>query len=359
MFEELKLNFSKISDLKPDDIHDRMELFGSFLDDRTISAINKRRYTFYKNFYQNLGDPKLLKKFMYNFKTIAKNRKSRDNLLKNIIKEKELLTKVGNTEADDYLKVKSKRIEDVNDNLYKILSKDLELENNLNNEQKESKNDMLKEIFGNKMLGGNKELLDDYSTKIENVMSNNKDIDDVKVAKLNDIFNDMENVIDPEKVLNITKEDRIIFIILTFILRVISLSFVDWALNTNYINNFQQAFIFYAFLYILLLLIITILVNITYSYSINSIKFGTTGFSNLVNALYYFYIIPGGGIYRNARLIVHILFILIFLSIPILIKNNQENIDEFDYVRKKQIKNVLGNFTLVIWLFTSMISINY
>ena len=103
------------------------------------------------------------------------------------------------------------------------------------------------------------------------------------------------------------------------------------------------------------------LVNITYKYNINSVNSGTTGFSNLANLFYYFYLIPGAGLIRNSRILAHSIIIVMFMFVPFALKSKNDNNDkiDYDYIKKKKFKELLDKYTFVVWIFTSIIAINY
>jgi hypothetical protein len=154
---------------------------------------------------------------------------------------------------------------------------------------------------------------------------------------------------------------KILFIIITFIIRLISIKLVEWSINMNYSNNFINSYILYTIIYLTILFIIFCIVNITYNYNINSVMYGTTGFSTLANSLYYFYIIPGASFSRNNRLFIHSILLIVFSLIPIGLKsNNNDNNDiDYDYNEKRKTINMISNYTFAVWIFSSIIAMNY
>lgn len=101
------------------------------------------------------------------------------------------------------------------------------------------------------------------------------------------------------------------------------------------------------------------LVNITYNYGTNDIIYGNTGFSFLANSLYYFYLIPGGNFKRNGRIFIHSIFIIIFCLIPIVLKPKKDNNIDYDFKKKREVINLINKYTFVVWIFTSIVAINY
>ena len=128
----------------------------------------------------------------------------------------------------------------------------------------------------------------------------------------------------------------------------------------NYSNNFINSYILYTIIYLIILFIILCIVNITYNYNINSVIYGSTGFSTLANSLYYFYIIPGASFSRNNRLFIHSILLILFSLIPIGLKsNNDDNKIDYDYTEKRKTINMISNYTFAVWIFTSIIAMNY
>lgn len=365
------INWSNTKDLVPNDANNinRKPNFLSqminLIDDKVLQKMSPRRFIYYKKFINALENPEGLKKFMYVLKNIEIKKDSIDKKFKKIVKLHEKLSLI-DVDNPEYSTLKKKKLEELNNLVLKILKSktdDLETDKNEKDEILES---MLNGFTNNKEKteitgGGDNDYLQNFSKKIENIISNNTISNNTKLSKYKDILNEVETTINPTKTLDINKEDKILFIIITFIIRLISLSIVNWAINTNYVNTFTNAIFLYSVIYIIILFIICSLVNISYNYSTNSILYGNTGFSFLANSLYYFYIIPGASIKRNGRLFIHCIFLLIFTIIPFSIQssdNDNNNID-YDYTKKKEAINLLNNYTLVIWIFTSIIAINY
>lgn len=357
-------------DLQQNNKIKNVDFFTSLIDDNVLKKINPRRLVYYKKFVKTLGDPSILRKFMYTLKNIGENRKEKDKLYKKIIKLHTDLTKI-DTENKDYKNLKNLKIQNLNSRIYNTLKN---ISYDIDNEYKENKDNLIKEIseVTHKQYGGEKNIkfvesvddskdyLDNYSQKIEKIVNNKNLSDDIKISKYKDLISNLNDIINPIKTLSISKEDKILFIVITFILRLITLSIINWAINTNYIYTFHKTFILYSVVYLILLYIILLIVNITYKYNTKSVIYGNTGFSFLANSLYYFYIVPGANIQRNGRILIHTIFIIIFMLIPLLLKTTSDNnIIDYSYDKKKEIKNSLNKFTLVIWFFTSIIAINY
>lgn len=356
--------WNRTTDLVPSDV-DRKNLevsgfLSSLLDDKMLKKINPRRFIYYKRYIKSLKDPEIIKKFMYLFKNIKQNTDLKDKMYKKIINLHSKLSYV-DTENVNYLEEKKQKIKDISSKISKILiskmdNKKLGIKHTENIQQ-------MANIFqqGGTNTDDSKDYLDKISRKIENIKNNSSEKETTKIYKYKDILNELDVTINPLKSLEVTKEDRIIFILITFIIRLVSITIVEWSLHSNYINNFQYAFILYTIIYLIILSIIFIIINITFNYNSNDVLYGNTGFSLLANSLYYFYLVPGADFYRNARLFVHIILFILFNFIPIGLKSStiEDNNIDYNYVKKKETIDLLSKYTFVVWIFTSIVTLNY
>jgi len=350
------VNWSKTSDLKPDNIkHERYNILNELFDDKMIKKFNVRRWTYYKRFNKIIDDPRELKSFMYTLKKISENRKQKDKIYKKIVKLHDILSKV-DVDSDNYSQNKKNKLEELNKRILSILEN--KTNDNVDSSKISQKNEIIKEMT-DKFVGGSTKYLDDYSDKLEKISENKNTSDNTKISKYKTVLNDIENIVNPTITLNITREDKILFIIITFIVRLLCIKLVEWSINMNYSNNFINSYILYTIIYLTILFIIFCIVNITYNYNINSVMYGTTGFSTLANSLYYFYIIPGASFSRNNRLFIHSILLIIFLLIPIGLKSNNDNNIDYDYNEKRKTINMISNYTFSVWIFTSIIAMNY
>lgn len=351
------VNWSKTTDLKPDNIkNERYNILNELFDDKMIKKFNVRRWTYYKRFNKIIDDPRELKNFMHTLKKISENREHKDKIYKKIVKLHDILSKV-DVNSENYSQNKKNKLEELNKRILSILEN--KTNNNLEINKISQKNEVLKDIT-DKFVGGSTKYLDDYSDKLEKISDNKNTSDTTKISKYKTVLNDIENIVNPTKTLNITREDKILFIIITFIIRLICIKLVEWSINMNYSNNFINTYILYTIIYLIILFIILCIVNITYNYNINSVIYGSTGFSTLANSLYYFYIIPGASFSRNNRLFIHSILLIIFSLIPIGLKsNNDDNEIDYDYAEKRKTINMISNYTFAVWIFTSIIAMNY
>ena len=352
------VNWSKTSDLKPDNIKDeRYNILNELFDDKMIKKFNVRRWTYYKRFNKIVDDPRELKNFMHTLKKIGENREQKDKIYKKIVKLHDILSKV-DVNSENYSQNKKNKLEELNKRILSILEN--KTNNNIDTSKISQKNEALKDITDKFVGGSNTKYLDDYSNKLEKISDNKNTSDTTKISKYKTVLNDIENIVNPAKTLNITREDKILFIIITFIIRLICIKLVEWSINMNYSNNFINTYILYTIIYLIILFIILCIVNITYNYNINSVIYGSTGFSTLANSLYYFYIIPGASFSRNNRLFIHSILLIIFSLIPIGLKsNNDDNEIDYDYAEKRKTINMISNYTFAVWIFTSIIAMNY
>lgn len=212
----------------------------------------------------------------------------------------------------------------------------------------------------NNFINSNDNLLHLFRRQLKDVYDNTDD-KLIKASRLNDIVNEIEN---NEFIsinhLKISREDRLVFIGITFLVRLISLVIIDWALNTNYIVSFTQAYVLYVVLYCIFVMIIIVIVNMTYIFPLYKLYNGEHGiFTTIASAMYYFYLIPGNILSNSIRFIIHFSLIIFLTVITIIIKNNEnkdDNILNYDYSERKNIRRALSNFTLILWFFTSVIA---
>jgi len=207
----------------------------------------------------------------------------------------------------------------------------------------------------------NQSLLHQYRNKLHAAYKDEGVDNKVRAQKLKDIVSDIENNnLTTIHQLNLSKEDKLVFIAITFIIRQIVLWLLDWSLTTNFVVNFTNAFMLYIVIYTLLLLLIMAIVNITYNLPIINLYTDKHSlFSNIGSTLYYFYLIPGNEFNDSYRIIFHLGLMYFIVSIAFLVKEKDKvNHDSlsYDYTEKKKIIRVIGDFTLIIWTFTSILA---
>jgi hypothetical protein len=184
------------------------------------------------------------------------------------------------------------------------------------------------------------------------------------IKKIKDFENDPQN---PLEELEITLDDRIVFIIATFFIRYITLLMVQWCIDINIITSFYEGFIYYAIIYIILFWFVVLFINIDNSYDVKYMNFN--GIINSIRSLFYYFYMGTNGI---SRLLIHTSLIILLIVIPIIlnIKKKPEFKDEANdepvanvkiltYDERKQLSKTLTLFTMFIWLFTSIIATKF
>ena len=186
------------------------------------------------------------------------------------------------------------------------------------------------------------------------------------IKKIKDFENDPLN---PLEELEITLDDRIVFIIATFFIRYITILMVQWCIDINIIKSFYEGFIYYAIIYIILFWFVVLFINIDNSYDVKYMNFN--GIINSIRSLFYYFYMGTNGI---SRLLIHTSLILLLIVIPIIlnIKKKPEFKDEandeddrvesakiLNYEERKQLSKTWTLFTMFIWLFTSIIATKF
>jgi hypothetical protein len=186
------------------------------------------------------------------------------------------------------------------------------------------------------------------------------------IKKIKDFENDPLN---PLEELEITLDDRIVFIIATFFIRYITIIMVQWCIDINIIKSFYEGFIYYAIIYIILFWFVVLFINIDNGYDIKYMNLN--GIINSIRSLFYYFYMGTNGI---SRLLIHTSLILLLIVIPIIlnIKKKPEFKDEandeddtvesakiLNYEERKQLSKTLTLFTMFIWLFTSIIATKF
>jgi hypothetical protein len=190
--------------------------------------------------------------------------------------------------------------------------------------------------------------------------SNKEEHNKIKIKKkLLEFENDPNNTF---TYLELTIEDRLVFIITTFFIRYISLILIQWSVDINIIKSFEEGFFYYAVIYISIFWFIVLFVNID-----NTVKIDYMNFDNFMNSIrsifYYFYMGTNG----ITRLLVHSCIICVLLIVPIILNikkkseieesENKDNIISYD--ERKKLSKSLSLFTIFIWVLTSIIATKF
>jgi len=197
-----------------------------------------------------------------------------------------------------------------------------------------------------------------FISEYENAYKNDKD-EQIFKQNLKNALTKLETADDnPLEVLKLTREDRLVFMLVTFFIRYITVLMVQWCIDINIIQDFYQGFLFYAFIYIVIFWFIIMFVNIDIPKK--SYMDFDTGMGNIRNIFYYFYMGTNG----ITRLLTHSLLIIILLIIPILLnikekKYNHTEDNILDYEERKKLIKTLSLFTIFIWVLTSIIATKF
>ena len=351
------------------------DLSSLILTDSFVRKFNPKRYNFYIKFVNGLSNPANLYKFLYttkeskiyhsdmqikldrinkSFKKLSIN--DRDKVIENLkiaLKPPASSTGNVNNKFNDLFTALKKIGGGGDGDEYYIKKNPMPMKS------------LLTEINTVAPLLGNIP-----ATNIDEIIINAKDTSkqrpttintEIDLAKIKNIYEKYKEIpqFSPDR-LEITLIDRVIFILTTLLIRILALSLINWGLNSNIINNFKTAYVYYSGIYILFFVFITALVNVMYYYPIFEL-FSNISLTSMPNMLYYFYVHING----YNRLLLHLCIILILLFIPFILamdKKTEEQIDmniSFDYNQKEKIINSISYFSLGIWILTSIIAIKF
>ena len=190
---------------------------------------------------------------------------------------------------------------------------------------------------------------------------NDGDLNTTKIkSDINNFENDPDN---PLKELEITFDDRLVFIFSTFFIRYITLVLVKWSIDINIIKTFEEGFYYYAAIYLTIFWFIVLFVNIDNSTQVNYMNFDD--FMNSIRSVFYYYYMGTNGI---TRLFIHSALIVVLLMIPVILnirKKNEFEEDEentsniLNYEERKKLIKSLSLFTIYIWILTSIIATKF
>jgi len=354
-------------------------------DDTYLKSISPDRYNFYVKFISGLSNPHILEQFFYKVK---ESKDYRQSLNKKIAHLSTLIKKL-NSNFDE--KDKNKIIEDIGNvikNKFKLdetqINSITDILNTTNTKGGAitNRDDFIKQYDLYKGSQPMKNFLDKVNiidpnlgqkppfTEIDDILIDKNKVNKVissksrpnTIKELKSLYENYKENLSPES-LEISMIDRAIFIASIFIIRQISLTFVDWGLNTNIINTFHKAFFMYCFIYLIFFIFIIMIVNVVVYYPIIEL-FSNIKIINISNYLYYYYIYTNGFM----RLIVHIFIIILLLFIPYLInmdkikfiwfEENSNNIS-YDYEKRNNIYQSISLFSLIILFLTSFISLKF
>ena len=150
------------------------------------------------------------------------------------------------------------------------------------------------------------------------------------------------NNIDPKEVLSLNLQDRGIFVILIFFVRLISLNIVEYFIDDGKIKDIIYALVFYVIIYTTIIIILVLFVNLdTYKMRI---LFNYLNFHNNSQGIY---------LHIISLIIFTYLIYTLIVNINFPISNiNQNYISESDKIKLSYRLEIL---TMVIFIFVSII----
>jgi len=399
--------FNKLQYERPIDDEMSTESFADYLiDDIDLKKMAPERFNYYKDLIAIFNKrPQLLynilKKY-YRFKDLKENEKKHINKLsyygegndglnirefQELLGEKDAENKVKEIAKDLFTKMKNKVNEEMSGGSgIEINNKNEKKGGNPDANYKESKfRNVLKKDYGITNLdnlsepiyvpdaegdeqGRNKDMEKRYKTQ-NKLVDIGERIDKFNDGDLNttDIKSDIKNFENdpdnPLKELEITFDDRLVFIFSTFFIRYITLVLVKWSIDINIIKTFEEGFYYYAAIYLTIFWFIVLFVNIDNSTQIDYMNFDD--FMNSIRSAFYYYYMGTNGV---TRLFIHSALIVILLMIPIILnirKKNDFDEDEentsniLNYEERKRLIKSLSLFTIYIWILTSIIATKF
>ena len=145
--------------------------------------------------------------------------------------------------------------------------------------------------------------------------------------------------------IKINREDVIIFVLVTFVIRMSSLFMLKWMLDINMITTLEEALLVFAGFYTILFLLLLTLVNVE-----------TKDITNTKSYLYFFYMKSNDD---HTRLIVHAVVFGLLILIPFIISEEERKkymYDTADPIEKGSIYKTISAFSLLMWLLLSILS---
>ena len=348
------------------------------IPDSVVRKFNPKRFNFYIKFINGLKDPVTLHKFLYTLNDAKVYNEEMQEKIAKIARGLQLISDRDRAKVIDNLKqyLDSDKYEKLF-NVIKTYQDHKKITGGLKFDDVKQNMETYKI---NKPLAPMKMFLDQINTVapllytkprtnidevVEKVDDNQgtkeQELVPIDVNKVKGVYQTFQKVprISPDRV-EISMMDRGVFIGVTFAIRMIALSLIYWSLNSNLVNNFQTAFVYYCIIYMIFFLFIIALVNVIFYYPVTEL-FTNLSLATLPNLLYYFYIHFNG----YNRLILHIIILSILMLIPFILSLDKKFTEQydanisFDYKKKSEIYNSISNFSFVIWILTSVIALKF
>lgn len=150
-----------------------------------------------------------------------------------------------------------------------------------------------------------------------------------------------DNPVYSPDVAKVSSTDRIVFIAVTFIIRVLTLYLVEWGINNRMITSFEKAFWYYFIIYLSFIILWTMLVNINKEEIVFHMLFYYINTNN-----------PKGML----RIIVHCVVQVLLLPVPFILKEVSSPL-YLNFEQRRNVINTLSNYTLFVWILTSAIAL--
>ena len=273
-----------------------------------------------------------------------------------------------NNETDDNANknLKEEQNKTLNYNANKNLKKAKEMNKKIKNKIDDNKKNFLIRTYGMKNLMNIREQKQNNTSNnkketFEEFLNKNDDSSEKRNTNISikDIF---DEDIPSKEILNslkITYEDRLIFMMVTFFIRYVTVLIVQWCIEINIVKDFYQGFLMYAFIYLVIFWFIVMFINIDNIPKVSYMNFDAS-LNGIRDIFYYFYMGTNG----ITRLLTHSFLIIILLIIPIVLNIKHKKTDNtelndtdiLDYDDRKKLIKTLSLFTLFIWILTSIIA---
>ena len=296
--KKFEMNFKNLQHSVTEGIVTKKGVSIDFINDYLVKSMDKKKYDFYVQFMAEIDkNPENFKKVLYEYKLIKNDQEKLDKLLDYIAKQYNKIfsvtdmnalaneniynaimndkkenegTKLKEFESTIEKKYIGEGVHDTN-KIFNLTGggdgdwDDLRKLNEKKQEIQSRKMKYLDNIQKYKDIYKKDQILSTYNDKIDTVMNDENVMSDYKKANMvKNVIDEIEDEDNRYSInqLYISKEDKLVFIGVTFLIRLLALSLVDWSLKTNYVVSFTDAFLMYIFLYTVFIIFIIVIVNI-------------------------------------------------------------------------------------------------
>jgi len=222
--------------------------------------------------------------------------------------------------------------------------------------------DKLNQPIGEEIINNSGNKIKGFEHKIDNYYNEKKSPIALNDIKNNLLFfdNDPKN---PMKSLELTFDDRLVFIITTFFIRYLSVILIQWCIDINFIKTFNEGFVYYVIIYLSIFWFIVLFINIDNNEQVDYMNFGNS--MNSIRTLFYYFYMGTNGI---TALFIHSCLIIVLIIIPIVLNiTKKEDLDDeektdhniLNFDERKKLIKTLSLFTIFIWILTSIIATKF